>query len=173
MPTSFVEQIELITQIIVRENPSSLLDIGAGYGKYGLLAREYADKYPWSMRIDAVEPFSYLDWIGNKVYDNVYRKDFLDIDFIDHYDLTLMIDVLEHFEKKDGWKALDKALALSKKGVLISTPVEPAVQGAEYGNPWEVHKSKWTVADIISRYNFESYPNGISVMGIILPNVFA
>src|SRR5258705_3003535 len=41
MPTSEHWQIPRVVDVLVRERPQSVLDVGAGYGKYGLLAREY------------------------------------------------------------------------------------------------------------------------------------
>src|SRR4051812_22928392 len=61
MPTSFVDHITPIMRYVMQRNPDTILDIGAGYGKYGLLCREYIDKWPWTKVIDAVEAFDYLE----------------------------------------------------------------------------------------------------------------
>jgi 2-polyprenyl-3-methyl-5-hydroxy-6-metoxy-1,4-benzoquinol methylase len=50
------------------------------------------------------------------------------IDKIDfRYDLVLLIDVLEHFDKPTGQSLLEKLLR-QNKGVLISTPKNPSAQ---------------------------------------------
>jgi len=51
MPTSEHWQIPWIVELIAREQPASVLDLGAGYGKYGVMTREYAV----ASRLDAVD----------------------------------------------------------------------------------------------------------------------
>ncbi len=43
MPTSHLYQISDILEIISLIRPRSVLDVGVGFGKYGLLAREYLE----------------------------------------------------------------------------------------------------------------------------------
>ena len=43
MPTSLYTQITKILDAIVHTNPQSVLAIGTGFGKYGLLCREYLE----------------------------------------------------------------------------------------------------------------------------------
>jgi hypothetical protein len=57
-----------------------------------------------------------------------------------------MIDVLEHFEKDEGYWAMDKALNNSR-ALLISTPLGYE-QGPVNGNGYETHRSEWPVVDL-------------------------
>ena len=41
MASSFVEQIPQIIHLITKLNPSKILDVGKGFGKYGFLIHEY------------------------------------------------------------------------------------------------------------------------------------
>jgi hypothetical protein len=41
MPTSHPHQLNQIVELIMLTDPHSLLDVGIGFGKYGVLAREY------------------------------------------------------------------------------------------------------------------------------------
>ena len=43
MPTSQFRQLNEIVEAIVFSKPRSVLDIGVGYAKYGVLTREYLD----------------------------------------------------------------------------------------------------------------------------------
>jgi hypothetical protein len=43
MPTSYYVQISTTIQIIQDINPKSVLDVGAGFGKYGVLCRKMLD----------------------------------------------------------------------------------------------------------------------------------
>ena len=57
-----------------------------------------------------------------------------------------MVDVLEHFTKKDGIKLLDICVSKSD-GVLISTPKNVSSQGSVFNNEHEEHVSQWTIDD--------------------------
>lgn len=167
MPTSFLDVIPITVQAIIDLQPQSVLDIGPGYGKYGHLTREYVDHYPWHMQIDAVEAFpEYLYRMGNRgIYNFLYEDDFKEAIVNCHYDLALMIDVIEHFEKPAGLGVLAKAMYVADR-VLISTPANPGVQGAEYGNSYERHLSKWTTEDF-QDFNWREIYNGHAIIGVI------
>jgi cyclopropane fatty-acyl-phospholipid synthase-like methyltransferase len=170
MPTSFLDNIVPVVQFCINTKPKSVLDVGAGYGKMGHLIREYCDHYPWQMRIDAVEAYDpYLQRIRFGGYDNVYVTDFLDIrDELDgfRYDLVLMVDVLEHFGKLNGIRALNIAREVGV-ATLVSTPRKPAAQGAEYENEYERHQSVWTEGELEAVGKWHWFSN--SVMGVLLP----
>src|SRR5687767_4514446 len=76
VPTSHFHQINEIVELIKRTAPDSLLDVGVGFGKFGLLAREYLDvwnerldKKDWKARIEGVEVFpQYLTPVHHHVY---------------------------------------------------------------------------------------------------------
>lgn len=150
MSTSNHEQISTVVKIITRINPNSLLDIGVGFGKYGLLAREYLEngeqqKIKWLHRIDGIEVFrSNENVIYQYIYDSIYMGDVctllsqLDL----HYDMIIMIDVLEHFTFKEGEELLQTLLEKTDY-VLISTPKDIGTQGVLHENHFEVHKAQW------------------------------
>ena len=72
------------------------------------------------------------------------------LDKIDsNYDLILLIDVLEHFEKHQGEVLLHKILR-KNDGVLISTPKKPSSQKDAFGNVYETHRSMWTKSNLSS-----------------------
>lgn len=160
MPSSHIYQINQIMEIVTASKANSVLDVGVGFGKYGFLAREYlelwsggGDYNDWKRRIDGIEAFpDYLTPIHDYIYDNLYIGDALDLlpKIRKKYDLILLIDVLEHFTKKDGKKLLDLC---QKKGrnILISTPRYVTRQGEVFKNPFELHKSQWGSLDFRKR----------------------
>lgn len=84
MPTSYPENISSIICFIRHLKPKSVLDIGPGFGKYGLLCREYLDiwnkwtysKDKWDIRIDAIEAFAnYITPVHKYIYNNIYIGD--------------------------------------------------------------------------------------------------
>lgn len=151
MPSSQYYHISKIMEMIISLKPNSVLDIGSGYGKFGVLCREYLElwdgrqMYEFKKRIDCVEIFKeYITPLHKYIYNNVYNKNILDlVTNLDYrYDLVLLIDVLEHFEKKDGSELL-KTLVKNNNGVLISTPKKPSPQKDAFGNIYETHRSRW------------------------------
>ncbi len=156
MPSSQYYHISKIMEMVISLKPNSVLDIGSGYGKFGVLCREYLElwdgrqKYEFKKRIDCVEVFKeYITPLHKYIYNNVYNTNILDlVTELDHkYDLILMIDVLEHFEKKEGSNLLNR-LINNNKGVLISTPRKPSAQKDAFGNVYETHRSRWTENDL-------------------------
>ncbi|MEW5995165.1 MAG: class I SAM-dependent methyltransferase [Candidatus Zixiibacteriota bacterium] len=152
MPSSHFLQLNEIMQLIFLTRPQSLLDIGVGFGKFGVLAREYLElwdgrvKYgEWTRRIDGIEAFEqYLTPLHDYVYDHVHIGNALDIlPTLDiRYDLILLIDVLEHFTYEEGQLLLETC---RKKGrnLIVSTPKDIGAQGEAFGNPYETHKFQW------------------------------
>jgi hypothetical protein len=134
----------------------SILDVGAGFGKYGVLCREYLELWDgryqyhdFQRRIDAVEVFAdYITPVHRFIYNNVYTEDILTlIPKLDiKYDMVLLIDVLEHFEHPIGQNLLERLLTIDRKakGVLVSTPKNPSPQKAKFGNHYEIHRARWT-----------------------------
>jgi SAM-dependent methyltransferase len=154
MPVSFLDVAPRVIEEIRELQPASILDVGCGYGTYGHLIRAHVDKWPWKIRLEAVEGFDkYLYRIGNTAYNRVYPLTWesFNAHHAPHrqYDLILLIDVIEHFDKEEGLEVLEQCKAISER-VLFSTPADPAEQGAEYGNKLEIHKSRWTWEDFAS-----------------------
>lgn len=76
MPTSFIHAVPTIVETVTALSPESILDIGIGFGKYGVLLREALG-------------------VAHLRY---HREDWK------IHDVVLCIDVLEHFEKEKGKK---------------------------------------------------------------------
>lgn len=160
MPTSWYQATTPIMQRIMMEAPQSILDIGVGFGKYGVMLREVLDiayerygKEEWTGRIDGIESFApYNNPLHNYAYDTIYYEPVQEcIDRLGMYDVILLIDVLEHFTKEEGEKLIEKLMEHTQKALLISTPIDPAPQADYKGNTAEAHLSRWTPVDF-ARY---------------------
>lgn len=164
MPSSQHYHISKIMDNIIALKPKSILDIGTGFGKYGVLCREYLElwdgrqKYEFTRRIDGVEVFGkYITPLHKFVYNNIFSEDIIElIDRLDFkYELVLLIDVLEHFNKDQGKWLLETILSKST-GILVSTPKNPSPQKDAFDNIYETHRSKWTKDELskIGNCNF-------------------
>lgn len=162
MPTSWYQAISNILEQVQKENPKSILDIGVGFGKYGLMLREVLDlpyerynKDRWLINIEGIEAFEkYKNPIHEYVYNKVYYGEATEvIKKLSKYDCILLIDVLEHFEKEEGKKFIKELITHTNKSLIISTPRYPAKQEEYLGNKYEEHKSKWSIIDFID-YDF-------------------
>ena len=106
------------------------------------------DKF--TRRIDAVEAFEeYITPVHKFVYNKVYVEDVFNI--IDNlelnYDLVLLIDVLEHFDKEKGALLVRKILT-GNGGIIISTPKKFINQINAFANEYEMHRSQWEQAEL-------------------------
>lgn len=63
-------------------------------------------------------------------------------------DAVVLLDVIEHFHKKDGLRLLKKAEAIARKSVIVLTPNGFYAQDELGGNPYQIHKSGWSVRDL-------------------------
>ena len=150
MPTSEHWQIPHIVDVIATVRPDTLLDVGAGVGKYGCLAREYSGAH----RIDALD----VQPPRLPCYDHVYLGDIRALDSLlpgdaPRYDLALLVDVIEHLEKPEGRGLLDRLFARARR-VLVTTPLGFRRQEIP-GQPFETHRSGWYPWDFWGRYRVD------------------
>jgi hypothetical protein len=162
LPSSPHKHVSKIMDLVLKLDPYSILDIGTGFGKYGVLCREYLELWDgrqnydeFLRKIDGVEAHDkYITPLHRFVYNNIFSENVMTlINRVDYkYDLFLLIDVLEHFDKQEGHLLLEKLLSRGK-GVLISTPKNPSAQKNAFNNDYEIHRAKWT------RKEFSSFSN--------------
>ena len=155
MPTSAHNQISVVLSLCREIAPKRILDIGMGFGKYGVLLREYLDisferyeEATWQVEIGGIECFApYENPIWHYVYDWHKIGDVREVlPSLGHFDLILLIDVLEHLERSDG-QALISACLERAEYVLVCTPSKRFPQGAFCGNEAEIHRSRWRPGD--------------------------
>ncbi len=144
MPSSFVDSIPPIMKYVIDASPARIADIGPGWGKYGLMCREYL---PELVQLDAVEVAEGRLATQDEIYNQIVTSDvrLLPDSFWEGYDLVLIIDVIEHMTKQEGLDLLSNILNCGAS-VLISTPKEWMEQHDEH-NPYETHVSHWKWRD--------------------------
>jgi hypothetical protein len=158
MPISSGEGKLDFTSFINKHQPSRVLDVGAGKGTYGILARICKE----FDSLDAVEVWKpYIeDYNLKDIYHNVYESDIRSWENF-NYDLVVFGDILEHMTKEDAVSVWEKA-SKQAKYALISIPIIHYPQGHLLGNPYEEHvKDDWTSLEVLNTfpyiYKFEQY----------------
>jgi hypothetical protein len=138
-----------------RLNPKSILDVGVGFGKWGVVAREYLEAWhgrfhreDWQVRIEGIEIFEdYRNPVWDAVYDKVHIGDALTLlETLGHFDVAIICDVIEHIEKPAG-RELVQRLLKSCDTVILTTPLSFWPQQEEHGNAHEKHVSLWQPED--------------------------
>ncbi len=134
---SYEQNREPIVDAIVGLAPESILDLGCGTGYYGQLIRA---RMP-DVKLDGVEIFPDYKSDLWAHYDSIFIQNLLD-GVPPGYDLYLMVDVLEHLPRHEGYHFVRSMPGF----VLVSTPWAYE-QGEMDGNPWQAHVSQWTLED--------------------------
>ena len=127
----------------VSPTPKRILDVGCGYGKYGVLLREYLDPTPIVDGVEAWEPYVTPHRLTG-IYDTLYVQDILNMDqqTLDLYDMVVMGDVIEHMDKVPAVRFLKRV----RGWIIIATP-EEHFHTDEGLPPTEAHVSHWTTKD--------------------------
>lgn len=178
---SYKENIPLILGAVETTGARKILDVGAGFGKFGLLIREQylSSKAKTSelspsdeIVIDAIEDTKYmLQSRGMKeVYNSVIEESMFTVlnePFLQkhQYDLLLLIDVVEHHPK-------DKIIAMIEtvakySGILISTPKHTVMYEQKYYGDDRHHMSQWEMSDFVMFHDIRIIDNPLSHIFII------
>lgn len=164
MPISGWDPVFPVMQTIQGIDPKSVLDVGIGTGQWGFLVRNYHDmrygrfqKGQWQTQIVGIEVCDLYRNPAWDLYSMIVVKEASAIleGYKDHaeksgflaksFDVGIMIEVLEHFDKEKGTEVL-KNLASACKHIIFS--YANMEQGAAHGNEFEVHRSTWTDEEI-------------------------
>jgi 2-polyprenyl-3-methyl-5-hydroxy-6-metoxy-1,4-benzoquinol methylase len=161
MMTSFPENIPVILNVAASLKPKKILDVGPGFGKFGLMLREAllsiraedkSEAIPkQDFEIHCVESCRYF--IGQpwhtSLYENHFHGDLFNIKMdtlaAQHYDLMLLIDVIEHGPKEKWLKWISEFRVASRKTqLLISTPKKVCFYKVHfYGSDCPLHQAQW------------------------------
>ena len=144
MPSSKLQLAHRVVHMVHQVRPhASILDVGPGWGKYGVLLREYLDGIERLEAVEAWEP--YVTPMLRAIYDKVWTDDVLAFSpsSLAQYDVVLMVDVIEHMEKGDALALLARIPGT----VVICTPVEFFQNPEADEIPPERHRSVWSVQE--------------------------
>jgi hypothetical protein len=129
--------------------PERTIELGVGFGKWGVLLREVLDgmygrcrQEQWARVIWGIEVFPQYRNPCWDIYDSVSIGEFGSEGPECGWDLVMMMDSLEHLAPEVGRPFLERLVNLNKR-VIISVPNGFMPQDeAVYGNEHEKHR--WT-----------------------------
>lgn len=139
------------------DNCSSVLDLGCGLNSpLGILKNKYGMNF-YSVGVDIFESYL-LESEKKSIHSKYLKGNILNIGFPPNsFDCVVLLDVIEHLEKKDALALLPKLEKIAKK-IVIFTP--NGFRGQEDplgdGNPYQTHRSGWTV-DEMKQLGFRCY----------------
>lgn len=141
MPSSFVDSFAPIVKLLIEMAPQRIIDIGPGWGKYGLACREYLPNLEFMAAVEVPQ-----GRLGTQdvIYDHVFVGDARNANALTFrdYQVALLIDVIEHMTLEDGHQLLDTIQSAGCKP-LVSTP-KVFVEQHDDANPYERHVSLWS-----------------------------
>ncbi|MFQ5977096.1 MAG: class I SAM-dependent methyltransferase [Candidatus Heimdallarchaeota archaeon] len=140
----------------VGDDCNTLLDIGCGSSSP---IKRFSKKL-FCVGVDAFQPS--IDRSREQNIHSKYHK--LDVMSLgekfeeNSFDCVLALDLIEHLRKDEGFKLLKMMEKIAESRVIIFTPNGFVPQKEYEDNPWQAHKSGWTVDEMNSL--------GYSVIGI-------
>ena len=157
MGTSNWQNIPYGIETIMAIEPLRVLDVGMGYGRWGMLLREFGELWfnrvhrkDWRINIEGVEAFEKnIDEYQSYFYNSIHHGDFSKIykKISQNWDLVIFGDVLEHFKKDTAIELLQWATTCSGY-VMINIPIgSDWPQEDLYENEYERHLSEWEIDD--------------------------
>lgn len=146
MPISSHALLPWIVEEFQLQQPRTILDLGIGNGLFGALVMNYSDVFfdrkPCLIGVEGWNDYRNPMW---KCYSDVFVEKIQDYEIMEKWDMIVMMDVIEHFDLKEGSEQILRfQRALNPGGIfLISTPRVFVKQEPYKGNELEVHKSCW------------------------------
>ena len=128
----------------------SVLDLGCGPSSPLKKIKNDQAFQLYSVGVDIFEPYILNNLVQEKIHSEYINADIFSIDFPPQsFDCALLIDVIEHLNKKDFLAFLPKLEKIAKK-IIIITPNGFIEQEAYDGNNHQAHRSGWTVDDFLN-----------------------
>ncbi len=127
----------------------TLLDLGCGANSP---IKYFSDNFN-SVGVDLYEK-SIEESRSKKIHNEYLQMDVLKIEEkfkANSFDCVVALDLIEHLTKEEGIKLISAMEKISKSKILIFTPNGFTSQGEFDVNPWNIHKSGWTIDEMKQR----------------------
>ena len=150
----------ILEKLCLEVSPYSLLDVGCGSNSP---IHRFSEKIIETVGMDGFQPSIDQSQI-KKIHKNYILGDVmksLAATPSKSIDVVIAIDVIEHFEKNQGWALLAELERVARKRVIIFTPNGFLAQGEYDENPHQLHRSGWEVSEFINKGYAVSGINGL------------
>lgn len=156
IPLTYLNIYKNILSKYTHSGKVNILDLGCGDGSFiqglGLSGKSHITG------VDIYKP--YLDAAKRRhVYNKIIRTNILNYFPKGKFDIVLMSQVIEHFDKKTGKALLKRTEKQAKKLIVVSAPNGEMPQDAYDDNKYQIHKSVWTVNDM-KQLGYDVIPHG-------------
>jgi SAM-dependent methyltransferase len=123
----------------------SVLDIGCGTGD--LMAEVNKEGF-YAVGVDLFKPYLTLSKEKN-AHNEIIMGDIETLEFKPKsFDAVMAMGVIEHLEKNKGNLLINKMKKWARKKVLLITPNGYVTQHEYDENPFQIHKSGWTIKEL-------------------------
>lgn len=153
MATSSIGHVRHVMKHVLELRPSSILDVGVGFGRWGFLCREMLDVFSerhspeqWKVRIEGIEIYEpYIQEHQRHIYDKIHIGDARTLTgALGRFDLVIIGDMMEHVDKNDAWSLFHSALGAANMGLVLNLPLgEETLRETGADNEHEDHLSWW------------------------------
>ena len=141
---------DIIKKLLQRElkDCKNVLDLGCGlHSPLYLLKGDPEFKNLHSVGVDIFTPYILKNMNETKIHSEYINGNIFEVSFPDKsFDCAILFDVIEHFERDDFLKFLPKLEKMVRK-IIIITPNGYIDQDEYDQNPYQIHRSGWTVDD--------------------------
>lgn len=174
MGTSNWQQIPFCVEVLLDVCPMRVLDLGIGFGRWGMLVREFCEEWKgrshrenWRVQLEGIEIFpKNVEEYHHFFYSWVHVGDAAQIiqQMQERWHLIICGDVLQLWPRAIAEQVLSRALDLADY-VLVNSPIGEGWERTSLsGNSFEEHRSFWQLKDFLSqppvRYNVYKEYNG-------------
>src|SRR5215216_1462982 len=174
MGTSNWQQIPFCVDVLLDVCPMRVLDLGVGFGRWGMLVREFCEEWKgrthrenWRVQLEGIEIFpKNVEEYHHFFYNWIHVGDAAQIiqQMQERWHLIICGDVLQLCSRENAEQLLSRALDLADY-VLVNSPIGNGWQRTSmYGNEFEEHRSFWQLSDFLNqlpvRYNVYKEYNG-------------
>ncbi len=125
---------------VIDKSAESILDVGCGQGLPMQMINVRMNVVK-SIGVDIYEPYI-KEGKKRKIHTEYIKADIRKFSFKDKsVDVVMGLQVLEHLDKRDSWKLLEKMEKIARKQVIVSMPIGKTYHPAVDGNVHQLHLS--------------------------------
>lgn len=142
-----------IEKILLKElaGNKKVLDLGCGKNSpIRFLKNKKGFENLYTLGVDIFTPYIDLNKKGDHIHSEYLNSNIFEIEFPEKsFDTAILFDVVEHFYREDFLNFLPKLEKMVSK-IIVITPNGFIEQGDHDKNPYQSHRSGWTVEDFNS-----------------------